>query len=130
MRAYAAVFWKRVGELNDAEKIIKNIERGEQKIQRQADIMTAIAAKLDKYKNPWNELRVSGAAALCCAVLCCAVLCCAVNHTYRGPARVPNPAVQEPLERAEGEQQRPALLGSSVPRAVHCEPCFQPLQEA
>ncbi len=60
VRAYAAVFWKRVGELNDAEKIIKNIERGEQKIQRQADIMTAIAAKLDKYKNPWNELRVGG----------------------------------------------------------------------
>lgn len=60
VRAYAAVFWKRVGELNDAEKIIKNIERGEQKIQRQADIMTAIAAKLDKYKNPWNELRVCG----------------------------------------------------------------------
>ena len=33
---------------------IKNIERGEQRIQRQQDIMQAIARKLDQYKNPWQ----------------------------------------------------------------------------
>ena len=33
---------------------IKNIERGEQRIQRQQDIMQAIATKLEKYKNPWQ----------------------------------------------------------------------------
>lgn len=58
VRAYALVFWKRYRELSDWEKIIKNIERGEQKIQRQQDIMNAIAAKLERYKNPWQELKL------------------------------------------------------------------------
>lgn len=52
------VFWARYQELSDWEKYIKNIERGEQKIQRQQDIMQAIRAKLEKYKNPWQELKV------------------------------------------------------------------------
>jgi hypothetical protein len=52
------VFWQRHQELPDWEKVIKNIERGEQKIQRQADIMQAIRTKLDRYKNPWQELKV------------------------------------------------------------------------
>jgi len=52
------VFWQRYQELPDWEKVIKNIERGEQKIQRQADIMQAVRTKLDRYKNPWQELKV------------------------------------------------------------------------
>ena len=52
------VFWARYQELNDWEKVIKNIERGEQKIQRQADIMQAIRTKLERYKSPWQELKV------------------------------------------------------------------------
>jgi hypothetical protein len=55
---YSKKFWKRYGELNDAERIIKNIERGEQRIQRQQDIMTALASKLERYRNPWQELRL------------------------------------------------------------------------
>ncbi|KAL4447228.1 hypothetical protein ABPG77_007261 [Micractinium sp. CCAP 211/92] len=58
VRAYAKVFWERYTEINDHEKYIKNIERGEQRIQRQQDIMTAIATKLEKYKNPWQELKI------------------------------------------------------------------------
>lgn len=58
MRTYSEVFWARYQELSDWEKIYKNIERGEQKIQRQQDIMNAIAAKLERYKNPWQELKV------------------------------------------------------------------------
>ena len=54
VRAYSRVFWERYTELNDYERITKNIERGEQRIQRQADIMAAIAAKLDRYRNPWQ----------------------------------------------------------------------------
>lgn len=38
MRAYSKVFWARHKELSDWEKVVKNIERGEQKIQRQVDI--------------------------------------------------------------------------------------------
>lgn len=52
------VFWSRHQELGDWEKYIKNIERGEQKIQRQQDIMQAIRSKLERYKNPWQELKV------------------------------------------------------------------------
>lgn len=39
VKAYAAVFWERYAELQDHEKYLKQIERGEQKIQRQQDIM-------------------------------------------------------------------------------------------
>ncbi|KAK9868512.1 hypothetical protein WJX84_000615 [Apatococcus fuscideae] len=55
---YSKVFWKRYKELNDWERIIKNIERGEGRIQRQQDIMRAIASKLDRYRNPWQELKL------------------------------------------------------------------------
>ena len=59
VREYAAIFFERgPTHLNDAERIFKNIERGEQRIQRQEAIMHAIAAKLDKYKNPWQELKL------------------------------------------------------------------------
>lgn len=39
VRAYAAVFFARYKELPDHDKYLKQIERGEQKIQRQLDIM-------------------------------------------------------------------------------------------
>ncbi|EIE25592.1 hypothetical protein COCSUDRAFT_46779 [Coccomyxa subellipsoidea C-169] len=55
---YSKTFWKRYKELSDWERVIKNIERGEQRIQRQQDIMTAIAAKMERYKNPWQELKL------------------------------------------------------------------------
>ena len=55
---YSKKFWKNYTDLADAERIIKNIERGELRIKRQQDIMSALAAKLDRYKNPWQELRL------------------------------------------------------------------------
>lgn len=59
VREYAAVFFERgASHLADWERIIKQIERGEQRIQRQASIANAIAAKLEKYKNPWQELKL------------------------------------------------------------------------
>lgn len=39
VKAYAEVFFKRYKELHDYERYIKQIERGEQKIQRQQSIM-------------------------------------------------------------------------------------------
>ena len=59
VREYAAVFWARVTELADGERIVRNIERGEQKIQRQKDIIRAISKKLELYKNPARELKIS-----------------------------------------------------------------------
>lgn len=58
MRAYSKAFWKNYRDLGDQERVIKNIERGEQRIKRQQDIMTALAVKLDRYRNPWQELRL------------------------------------------------------------------------
>ncbi|CAI9765888.1 unnamed protein product [Fraxinus pennsylvanica] len=55
---YAQVFKQRYKELNDYDRIIKNIERGEARISRRDDIMKAIGKKLDRYKNPWLELRI------------------------------------------------------------------------
>ncbi|XP_019419313.1 PREDICTED: ISWI chromatin-remodeling complex ATPase CHR11-like [Lupinus angustifolius] len=55
---YAMVFKERYKELNDYDRIIKNIERGEARISRKDEIMRAIGKKLDRYKNPWLELKV------------------------------------------------------------------------
>ncbi|CAN1238803.1 ISWI chromatin-remodeling complex ATPase CHR17 [Linum grandiflorum] len=55
---YALVFKERYQELNDYDRIIKNIERGEARISRKDEIMKAIGKKLDRYKNPWLELKI------------------------------------------------------------------------
>ncbi|CAN1164463.1 ISWI chromatin-remodeling complex ATPase CHR17 [Linum perenne] len=55
---YAQVFKERYEELNDYDRIIKNIERGEAKISRKDEIMKAIKKKLDLYENPWLELKI------------------------------------------------------------------------
>ncbi|XP_073106554.1 probable chromatin-remodeling complex ATPase chain isoform X1 [Elaeis guineensis] len=55
---YAKVFRERYKELNDYDRIIKNIERGEARISRKDEIMKAIGKKLDRYKNPWLELKI------------------------------------------------------------------------
>ncbi|XP_022760499.1 ISWI chromatin-remodeling complex ATPase CHR11-like isoform X1 [Durio zibethinus] len=55
---YAKVFKTRYKELNDYDRIIKNIERGEARISRKDEIMKAIGKKLDRYKNPWLEMKI------------------------------------------------------------------------
>ncbi|KAJ6848530.1 putative chromatin-remodeling complex ATPase chain isoform X1 [Iris pallida] len=55
---YSKVFRERYKELSDYDRIIKNIERGEARISRKDEIMKAIGKKLDRYKNPWLELKI------------------------------------------------------------------------
>lgn len=43
---YSAVFWERCNELQDIERIMAQIERGEAKIQRRAGIKKALDAKV------------------------------------------------------------------------------------
>lgn len=43
---YSAVFWERCHELQDIEKILAQVERGEGKIQRRAGIKKALDAKV------------------------------------------------------------------------------------
>ncbi len=54
VRLYSAAFWERYRDLADWDRHIKNIEKGEARIKRQADIMHAVAVKLDRYRNPWQ----------------------------------------------------------------------------
>mmetsp|Transcript_10066 Transcript_10066/g.36776 ORF Transcript_10066/g.36776 Transcript_10066/m.36776 type:complete len:1049 (+) Transcript_10066:144-3290(+) len=56
--AYSKVFWDRMQELNDWERILKNIEKGEQRIQRKLEIQEAIQSKLQSSKNPWRDLKI------------------------------------------------------------------------
>ncbi|KAK4433935.1 putative chromatin-remodeling complex ATPase chain [Sesamum alatum] len=58
VKRYAKVFKERYKELNDYDRIIKNIERGEARISRKDEIMKAIGKKLDRYKNPWLALKI------------------------------------------------------------------------
>ncbi|KAK8684504.1 hypothetical protein V6N13_040528 [Hibiscus sabdariffa] len=58
VQRYAKVFKERYKELNDYDRIIKNIERGEARITRKDEIMKAIGKKLDRYKNPWLEMQI------------------------------------------------------------------------
>lgn len=43
---YSGVFWERCNELQDIEKIMAQIERGEAKIQRRISIKKALDAKV------------------------------------------------------------------------------------
>ena len=46
VREYAAIFWERKDELEDHDRIMALIEKGEQKIQRKKDIRNALETKV------------------------------------------------------------------------------------
>lgn len=52
------MFWERCNELQDIEKIMAQIERGEAKIQRRISIKRALDAKMMRYKAPFHQLRI------------------------------------------------------------------------
>ncbi|XP_019509459.1 PREDICTED: probable global transcription activator SNF2L1 [Hipposideros armiger] len=54
----SAVFWERCNELQDIEKIMAQIERGEARIQRKISIKKALDAKIARYKAPFHQLRI------------------------------------------------------------------------
>ncbi|XP_017490959.1 PREDICTED: chromatin-remodeling complex ATPase chain Iswi-like [Rhagoletis zephyria] len=56
---YAKTFWDRFAELADGEKIIAQIEKGEQRIKRRQDIKKAIEAKMARYSAPFHQLRIN-----------------------------------------------------------------------
>ncbi|CAG9090664.1 hypothetical protein JYU34_009443 [Plutella xylostella] len=56
---YSAVFWERCHELQDIDRIMGQIERGEAKIQRRASIKKALDAKMARYRAPFHQLRIS-----------------------------------------------------------------------
>ncbi|MEQ2180935.1 hypothetical protein GOODEAATRI_006377 [Goodea atripinnis] len=54
-----SVFWERCNELQDIEKIMAQIERGEARIQRRISIKKALDSKIGRYKAPFHQLRIS-----------------------------------------------------------------------
>lgn len=56
---YSAVFWERCHELQDIDRIMAQIERGESKIQRRASIKRALDAKMARYRAPFHQLRLA-----------------------------------------------------------------------
>ncbi|KAK3913636.1 Chromatin-remodeling complex ATPase chain Iswi [Frankliniella fusca] len=56
---YSSVFWERCHELQDIDRIMGQIERGEAKIQRRAGIKKALDAKMARYRAPFHQLRIS-----------------------------------------------------------------------
>ncbi|PIK44240.1 hypothetical protein BSL78_18923 [Apostichopus japonicus] len=53
------VFWDRNQELQDIERIIGQIERGEAKIQRKIGIKRALDSKMGRYRAPFHQLRIA-----------------------------------------------------------------------
>jgi len=56
---YSKVFWDRYGELQDSERLMAQIEKGEARIQRRALIKKALDAKIARYKAPFHQLRIA-----------------------------------------------------------------------
>merc|ERR1712079_95561 len=59
VKEYAAVFWDRKEELQDIDRIIAQIEKGEARIQRRALIRKALDAKIARYRAPFHQLRLA-----------------------------------------------------------------------
>jgi len=55
---YSMVFWERCRELQDIERIMSQIEKGEAKILRKVTIRKALDAKVARYRAPFHQLRV------------------------------------------------------------------------
>lgn len=55
---YSGVFWERCNELQDIDKIMSQVERGEAKIQRRISIKKALDAKMARYRAPFHQLRI------------------------------------------------------------------------
>ena len=58
VRDYASVFWERKDELQDLDRVMSIIEKGEQKIQRKKDIKKALDIKIKRYRSPFHQLHI------------------------------------------------------------------------
>merc|ERR550532_525684 len=59
VKEYSTIFWERSQELQDIDRIMTQIEKGETKIQRRALIKKALDAKIAQYRAPFHQLRIA-----------------------------------------------------------------------
>lgn len=58
VRRYHAVFWRRVGELKDADRLVKQVERGEAIVQRRKAIEKLLDLKVARSGDPVTALKL------------------------------------------------------------------------
>lgn len=58
VEAYYEVFWDRGSELENYDKLVALIEKGEQRLQRKADVQSALERKMAAYKSPLTHLKI------------------------------------------------------------------------
>ena len=56
VKEYSEVFWNRLDELADKEKIIKTIEKRENLVEKHKNSQSTLDQKFSQYKDPWREL--------------------------------------------------------------------------
>jgi len=59
VKEYSTIFWERSQELQDIDRIMTQIEKGETKIQRRTLIKKALDAKIARYRAPFHQLRIA-----------------------------------------------------------------------
>ena len=59
VKAYHHVFFKRYHELDGADRIIKNIEKGEERLQRIRDITILLRKKVGGYSEPLKQMKIA-----------------------------------------------------------------------
>ena len=57
VRAYAAAFWARCGELREGARAVRAIERGEERLRKNKRLLAALDALMAQYADPWAQLR-------------------------------------------------------------------------
>lgn len=59
VKAYSKVFWERIEELNDHEKIIQRIEEGEKKREKVAHLEEMLKKRVEACKMPQHQLKIN-----------------------------------------------------------------------
>jgi len=58
IKEYSNVFWNRYDEIQNYEKYIKQIEGGENRMQRLEDMKDHLDSKVKRYDNPWQQMKI------------------------------------------------------------------------
>ncbi|KDN53349.1 hypothetical protein K437DRAFT_271581 [Tilletiaria anomala UBC 951] len=59
IKAYSEVFWQRVGELTDSERVVSRIEEGEAKLAKQSLTESLLRKKIASYRSPLQQIKLT-----------------------------------------------------------------------
>jgi len=58
VQRYAKVFWNRIEELPDHDKLVASVEKGEQKISKKEAMQKALIVKIESAPNAWYSMTI------------------------------------------------------------------------